>query len=987
MNTIVPLLPGGRKVYRFALFGGTESGKTCLLAALGLTRPPHPEGHSCTRIGELETPPPAGHWAGWDLRGDPVAAFYYGSRLIGAGERQIKQGNVPEATDKQPPYLLLYEFTDSERRTFTVEMLDYSGELTKTDLMRDDLAVLLREQLKGMDALLVIAEAPLPGEDDLRLSDGLENLCAAFLKVQETQRDGGKSNAPVALLLNKFDRRCPPSVPPEQREANARMFLADGESPVHSRLERTLRGAVAPESFKVFAVSAFGEARLSDRSDGAGHRQELPRPGKLMSYGLEDAFVWASRRRDEIDLARYREEAGKVWGGPLGWLAPYPGGVTNMRRMAGDLVRQLPEGTPEREEVKRGHARAGWMWMTRTLSLAASLLLLLGGGALGVETYAFDGPEHRRVQAVVKDDSSTKEQHAWARQWLSDYVASDPWRHVLSQYLVVDRRSAGETLAALVAGRDDALWKRVNGAGPDRMAQVDAAEQYLEEFPESGQHTAEVQAILNEGRRLRFWKPFSDAEGDAKVKLAREALAAAAKLEDGKYLDCKEGAEARNLVVAADIKLKQKENEDGRRAVGEALARVKARGKGEKELAELKQIQERLSRLPTHKDVTEPAEEKLKREALIKEAQETYVVIATAVREEHQRQTAAYLTTMERAIDDAKASADFAALEAGLVNAKVPHLGEATPELKERLEKTRSRLLTAKARVEKDERWRVVLASHDKSLEEGEVVAAAQTLGAWPDKEDAAWVSAKEGFSGRAAKAMEKRYDGYRGASQFEKAHDVLDDALQSPAVKRLIDTEGRAALQRLLTLSKEGWGRQAYIRYRESPTLARGDAYLSSKADQRMGDEVRAYQAYLRKRDEQTTLTVKVGEIEWNDWWHDYKNKIQVDVDGKRRLAADVKSVKKGVSRGVGTGTFTARPGELVKVLVQVWNEEGAVGLVVGVKRPGGMLEFNCEAEDLHNRWVKLGTMTAGHPHYDARVRLEVAGLPSKPTLPPWKE
>lgn len=37
-----------RKVYRFALYGLSSSGKTCILAALAMARMPNFEGYGCT---------------------------------------------------------------------------------------------------------------------------------------------------------------------------------------------------------------------------------------------------------------------------------------------------------------------------------------------------------------------------------------------------------------------------------------------------------------------------------------------------------------------------------------------------------------------------------------------------------------------------------------------------------------------------------------------------------------------------------------------------------------------------------------------------------------------------------------------------------------------------------------------------------------------------------------------------------------------------
>src|SRR5438105_14844154 len=142
------------KVYRIALFGGKSSGKTSLLAALGMIgRPPHPLGYTCARQEQLprlrEAARPGGDPDGWvpdELRRNPVKSFVRANRWIEAAEARLRAGKQPRGNEAaEPPLLLVYQFAAPDHGEVTVEMFEFAGELLNPhNSAADNRAILAR---------------------------------------------------------------------------------------------------------------------------------------------------------------------------------------------------------------------------------------------------------------------------------------------------------------------------------------------------------------------------------------------------------------------------------------------------------------------------------------------------------------------------------------------------------------------------------------------------------------------------------------------------------------------------------------------------------------------------------------------------------------------------------------------------------------------------------------------------------------------------
>src|SRR5262245_7455769 len=307
------------QLYRFALYGRAGSGKTCILAALSLPHTVHPDGLTCDWVPD---PPDTAQ-----LDEERKSAYRRGQVALTEARLALSRGEKPAPTPLDEG-LLCYRFVFSaarpEPRQFHVELVDYSGELIDPHLTTSELAGKLRRHLQDMDGLLVLGEAPRPGEEQARLYGEFERLRQALAALGQDKADVAERQTPVVLLLNKWDRRHPADGRPHDRDREMDEFLATEPEPAHRGLVHSLEAAVPAGSFRRFAVSAFGASRHETRRDAEGTEREVELPPKtrpLPSFGLEDGFVWLARKRDELELAGLEERATELsWGSRWPWL-------------------------------------------------------------------------------------------------------------------------------------------------------------------------------------------------------------------------------------------------------------------------------------------------------------------------------------------------------------------------------------------------------------------------------------------------------------------------------------------------------------------------------------------------------------------------------------------------------------------------------------------------------------------------------------------
>jgi len=472
--------------FRFALYGMKGSGKTCILAALAMSRDNHPREFTCTRVLTFPAwPRPEGDHELWemDLK-DKASAFHTGQYYLDMSIEALESGNLPEPTPNfSDPLIYLFKFTAPGQRSYLVEILDYSGELIDPSVSEEEIAKNLRKHLNESDGLLILAEAPFPETDTKPLAKSLQQLQEAFT-ILENDR-GNNRFPPLVLLLNKWDRRS--RIEYEHWEMEAQeldVFLAgkDEESRKlpYGGLAHLLRNC-AEGDFHAFPVSAFGDYRLAP-----GGKKELPaRVNPLPSFGLIDPFVWLGMRCDENKIVALEEKKSKTnWN--RFWKIRH---AVHVAKESRQLKKKFPQKSYEQKRVKAVQRTI------RTIMLAhAVIIAAIAYGIYLMARGAVDLYQWREVNTVYSDPEGTSDEIEEADAWLAAYGKSPLFTRVLSRHFH-SSEEAFELLTKKQDERDKEMWARVE-AVTDPNEKEELARIYLKQYGDNGAHREEARAII-----------------------------------------------------------------------------------------------------------------------------------------------------------------------------------------------------------------------------------------------------------------------------------------------------------------------------------------------------------------------------------------------------------------------------------------------------------------------------------------------------------
>jgi len=571
-------------MYRFALYGLTEFGKTVYLAALAMP-PAKANSQEITRtwIKDLpEYPVPPGDESTWD-KDQPAAAFHLGKKLLDEAVAKLKTGGVPRATEPGPPLRYVFDFGTPERPLFRVELIDFAGELILPDATADQQALCLREHCKGVDGLLVLAPAPLPGVETVRLAEELYRLQQAFAELK-----GQMEHFPLSLLITKWDRRgLSDQQDDDTREKALKQFLVGPPEPPHAILAQVLRNAVGANNFHVRAVSAFGAAvqKLVSTPNGSQVTVEIPESvNPLPSYGLEAPFDWMVKRRDQIDLSDFQD---KVTG--LRWSQFWhPRRPWKLWARGHALQRRFPTGSADKKATTRLTTRCLGLGLFR-----AFVFFLLVGLALEIGETALTGMNYRHIQTVMGRHNADPNEHKACERWLEVYVYAPGWRNLVHRWWFLSRKAAAQELQEFRDQREKRAWDLVTRQAPDLLRQLVPAQDYVEQF-KTGSHFSEANGLVGAARAEQAYETLKAADDSAQQATLAEKFIKV-------FPNSPHVPKAQKLVLQWEREVKRRANQHAFREVRGQVETLVARGKvrDEKELTDLKR---RLAKLPPHKD-------------------------------------------------------------------------------------------------------------------------------------------------------------------------------------------------------------------------------------------------------------------------------------------------------------------------------------------------------------------------------------------------
>lgn len=516
------------KVYRFALYGASGSGKTVLLAALAMERINYHPNYTCTIVPMSESIDKSSG-AKREVKSERKQALQKGMEALDRSRDALRQERMPVPTPPDhPDMMFVYDFSTG-KRTYRIELIDYAGELVHSTQSANENAKRLREKLKAMDALLVIAPAPWPEDDHKALDEDLHSLQETF-NLLRGEKGGIALDIPLAMLFTKWDRRSILEYhSPENEFQEMRDFLQQDPPPPHRELLKTLSGAISdPDNVKAFPVSALGE---SDKIQvGVGNFAERPRSFKpLRSFGLEDPFIWAAERTDAITLANYQKRVASRLKNPAPWARLWPFSLQDLMLSGRELLRGFPPQDPLREAVREAFKRVQAARQQRIVGLIAAFFVMLL-----ISEFAVDSLGYRQVNHIVSNPQATPDEVVSAEAWFENYTESLFFRHGLMRLLVLRKAEADQHLNNIRHGREELIVVDIRNTA-NIKDQYDKALDYLEAFP-NGKHRNQVTDIVIEYRNLKDAKAWEEIHKthDPKAKYEK-ALGYEEDFPDGRH--------------------------------------------------------------------------------------------------------------------------------------------------------------------------------------------------------------------------------------------------------------------------------------------------------------------------------------------------------------------------------------------------------------------------------------------------------------------
>ncbi|MCK5718853.1 MAG: GTPase domain-containing protein [Thiomargarita sp.] len=470
-----------KKIYRFALYGLSGSGKTCLLTALAMPRIPHPKHYSCV----------------WNQTNIPIDLSTIDTNQIHRLDEEDKQqvikllsqewmkesiyqlsnASIPPTNSADDPTLTFeYDFTVSDHRSFRVELIDYSGQLI--DPINDNkLAKQLRKQFIKMDGIIVLAQALSADETEqneerqAQIYTNLHSLQQAFNLLRYEEQSLITLETPIVLLINKWDRYSDIEYSePVLEQQKLETFLNSEPLAPHKALSDTLQFSTVAGRFKVFPVSPLGSSSYKQLEDG--EIVEVPKQvNPLNSFGLEDPFIWLAQQRDLIDLEKLKQfsAANKI---------------AKCRKLALDLLNRFSKEADETKQIEAILRVCQTRKQKYSIYSILFFIVLWFGGETLIDTINY----HHYTDENTYTNTQELEQ---AKNWLTNYSNAPYFRHIISRNFLTQNKIQ-KILKQLSINHEIFLWESIeNNIKINLNITRKVIQRYIKHYP-TGLHIQEV---------------------------------------------------------------------------------------------------------------------------------------------------------------------------------------------------------------------------------------------------------------------------------------------------------------------------------------------------------------------------------------------------------------------------------------------------------------------------------------------------------------
>lgn len=306
--------------YRFSLFGHRASGKSVYLLALGASRRTETDGSNAKFLRAL-----ASHGAA-DPASAPSAEEV--EREYAEALAALKEGRLPSQTNTIHGNLR-YAFSlltpaapqaaDRGAAVRHLEISDHAGELINRLANEAEKATLLRSFLAERDGLVLVAEAPRPGDSLETRTKALAEVTELSSRLSQVLEDHALESLrcrTAVLLVTKWDRIHPFDGFQKDDESTSdfvarlsreealhatlfEQWLETAEASEHRRLLNDLRTRFGPEAVQAYPVTAFGEAGRS-QDPVTGDFVEVPARLPLATLNLVKPLRFLAERTDTI---------------------------------------------------------------------------------------------------------------------------------------------------------------------------------------------------------------------------------------------------------------------------------------------------------------------------------------------------------------------------------------------------------------------------------------------------------------------------------------------------------------------------------------------------------------------------------------------------------------------------------------------------------------------------------------------------------------